>query len=419
MSSLNSAYNFQAWLKHKIKNNNIKTNLKTLTNLKTKLSQTRFIKNIYHKLNENSEVNHSTMAVDQKDMQKKTNFLIFLIYYATIVGSVFLTIKFVIPFFMPFLIGFLIAFILKPLTSILSNKTSLSRKICGTAVVILVYIALTFSMWFICSKIVAAIQLFVNNNQGIFENQIMPAIKNLTKQFNQLISNIFPSLNLESTEIFETIADSINKSVAESAKATIVWIAKIGATIPNFLIGLTFAITSSIYISADYANISKNLINLLPKNFKKLVLKTKGYTTSTIVKYFKAYSLIMIISFTTLAIGFVIIGIENPIGIAALTALCDAIPIFGSNLIIVPWVIVLILMHNFDLALKVGIAFLLVSIIRGFLEPKIVGKQIGMHPVLTLIAVYLGLKLFGFIGIILIPIATKIGFFVYEQLKNN
>lgn len=347
--------------------------------------------------------------------KEKLQFLICTAYFCTIVAAIVLAIKFVVPLFMPFLIGFFIAFILKPLTCAISKKTSLSRKICGALVVILAYCLLIISVWFVCAKIIGVIKTFASNNQGVFENYIMPTIKNLNSNINTNIKNVFPNFNFIPDEIFEKIASSINQSIVESAKSIIVWIAKIGATIPNFLIGLTFAVISSIYISADYVNIAKSLNDSMPKKIKKWVIKTKSYTTSTIAKYIKAYCILTAFSFATLTTGFFIIGLENPIGMAALIALCDTIPIFGSNLIIVPWIITLILIQNFSLAIKIGIIFLIMSIARGFLEPKVLGKQIGLHPVLTLISAYVGIKLFGFLGIILVPVAAQIGFSIYKN----
>ena len=351
----------------------------------------------------------------QNNTQKKTQFLIFAAYYCSITAAIFFTIKFLIPFFMPFIIGFVVAFILKPITCTISKKTSLSRKICGAVVVILAYCLLTISIWFVCAKIITAIQSFANNNYGIFENEIVPAMKNLNQKINHTINNIFPKSNFIPSEVLENITNSIAESVAEISKSVVVWIAKISATIPNFLIGLTFAITSSIYIGADYVHITQTLIGLMPKNLKKWIIKTKGCTTSTIAKYIQAYLLLMALSFVVLTTGFFIIKIENPVGIAALVAICDAVPIFGSGLIVLPWIVCLAFMQNFNLALKIGVIFLIVSILRGFLEPKILGKQIGLHPVLILIAIYVGIKLFGFLGIVLIPIAAQIGFAIYKS----
>lgn len=351
--------------------------------------------------------------------KKKADFLVFAAYYCSIVTAIFLTFKFLVPFFMPFIVGFLVAFVLKPITCAISRKTSLSRKICGAFVVIFAYSIIIFLIWFICAKIVIAIQSFASNNQKIFEDEIMPMIKNLNHGFNQFLSNISPSFGLNPSEMLDAVFDSIDHAIAESSKAIVVWIAKISATIPNFLIGLTFAVTSSIYISSDYVKIIQTINNLLPKKIRTLIEQTKKNSISAILKYIKAYAFLMLISFAALAIGFFVAKIENPIGIAALTAICDAVPFLGSGLIIFPWMITLILLQNFQLALKIGVIFLIVSVGRSFLEPKILGKQIGVHPVLTLLSVYVGMKLFGFFGIILVPITFQIGFASYRSYKKN
>lgn len=350
---------------------------------------------------------------------KKTNFLIFVAYYCTIIVAAFLSIKFLIPFLMPFLIGFTIAFILKPLTKIISKKTHISHKICGAAVVILSYCLLTTSIWLVCIKVISTIQSFTAENQGIFVNRIMPTIKNLSYNFSAFCDNIAPNLGFKTEEVLEKIAGSIDKTIADTSKMLIIYAAKIGSAIPNFLINLTFAVTSSIYISTDYLKMAQTLDDITPKNLKKFIQTIKIYTTNTIIKYLKAYSLLTIISFISLSIGFLIIKIKNPIGIAALISICDLIPLLGSNIVVFPWIIILILLNNFSLAIKIGIIFAIVNIFRGFLEPKIIGTQIGLHPVITLITFYIGMKLFGFLGLILIPTIAQIGFTIYKQYNTE
>lgn len=359
------------------------------------------------------------MLKKHEPIQKKAAFLITATFYCSIIAIIFVTIKFVIPFMLPFIIGFSIALILKPLTKTLSKKTSISHKICGAFVIILAYSMLTTSIWFICLKIVSTIQSFATNNQGIFVNKIMPTIKNLSSNFGNFCDSIAPNLGFKTEEILEKIASSMDKTIADTSKLLIIYIAKLGATIPNFLINLTFAITSSIYISTDYLNIAQYVNNIIPQKFQKLIKTTKKCASTYIIKYMKSYLILMLISFTCLSIGFLITKIDNPIGIAAITSICEFIPLFGASIIIVPWILTLILLKNFSLAIKIGIISAIVCLLRGFLEPRILGKQIGLHPLVTLLSFYTGMKLFGFLGLILLPTIAQIGFSIYKEYKNE
>lgn len=186
---------------------------------------------------------------------------------------------------------------------------------------------------------------------------------------------------------------------------------------PNFFVGLMFAIMSSIFISSDYNNIAVQITKLLPKNKRSLIFQTKMYTIKTITKYIRAYLILMFLTFIELIVGFLIIGIENPIGVAALVSICDAIPLIGSGIIILPWCLILISIGNIKLGLELIVLNIIVGILHSFLEPKILGNQLGMHPLVTLISVYIGIKLFGILGVIFIPIIVQITLSLYKS-KN-
>ncbi len=349
------------------------------------------------------------------DLTQKLNFLTSFTFYGIVLITIFILIKFIVPFFSPFIIGFLIAFVLKPITCLISSKTSLSRKICGAIVVILTYIIIVIFLWIISSKIVIIIQNIANNNQHFFSLYFMPVIKNLDNIVNNFLNKNFPTINFKTDDIFESMIGSLDQTIAETSKALISWIAKFSSTIPSFLIGLTFAITSSIYISSDYVKITKTFNQLVPSKFQKIIETTKNCAIKIVLKYFKAYLLLTLINFSLLTLSFFILKIDNPIGLAALTSICDIIPIFGSIVIFLPWTIYLITIKQFSLAIKICLIFLTINILHGFLEPKILGNQIGLHPVLTLMSVYVGMKLFGFIGIFLLPISLQICFSIYKS----
>lgn len=96
----------------------------------------------------------------------------------------------------------------------------------------------------------------------------------------------------------------------------------------------------------------------------------------------------MLITFTKLTIGLSLIRADNPIGAAAAIAVCDALPVLGIGTILIPWCLLSFTMGRFSFAVGILIIYVIIGILRGFLEPKILGKQLGLHPLAALIAVY-------------------------------
>ena len=109
-----------------------------------------------------------------------------------------------------------------------------------------------------------------------------------------------------------------------------------------------------------------------------------------------------------LMIGFLVIGISNPIGLAVGIALFDALPVFGTGTIMIPWAVMELINGNYTLAAGVFVVYCIIDIMRNILEPKIIGTQFEMNPIVALITVYLGYQLFGIIGMVVLLITVYI-----------
>ena len=125
---------------------------------------------------------------------------------------------------------------------------------------------------------------------------------------------------------------------------------------------------------------------------------------STVLKYIKSYMILMVITFVELSAGFLILGIEYAIGLAALIALIDLLPVLGTGGVLIPWLIINIILGNYGLAISLLVLYVVITVIRNILEPKIIGQQIGVHPLAMLVSMYVGLRLFGFVGVFAMPI---------------
>ncbi len=100
-----------------------------------------------------------------------------------------------------------------------------------------------------------------------------------------------------------------------------------------------------------------------------------------------------------------------------MVGISDAIPIVGTGVIMIPWILWTIITGDMPLAFGLTIIYLLGIIIRQIMEPKIVGSQIGLHPLVTLLAMYIGLKFFGILGMFVGPVSIIIvkNFRIQEQ----
>lgn len=150
-------------------------------------------------------------------------------------------------------------------------------------------------------------------------------------------------------------------------------------------------------------------------NFRRVIRDTKRGLEG----YFKAQVILMILTFIIFSMGLIIVDAPFPLLIAFAMAILDILPILGSGIIMIPWTIISMISGNSDLAMGLAIVYVVGTLIRQLLEPKITGDKIGIKPLYTFIATIVGTLIFGPIGIILGPIIAVIIKSITGINKNN
>ena len=104
--------------------------------------------------------------------------------------------------------------------------------------------------------------------------------------------------------------------------------------------------------------------------------------------------------------------------IGLMVAIFDILPVLGTGGILLPWTVVLLVMKNFSMGIGMFVLYLVITIIRNTMEPKLVGKQIGLHPLATMISLYVGLKVIGFWGMLIFPTSLAVLSSMRKELKE-
>ena len=142
----------------------------------------------------------------------------------------------------------------------------------------------------------------------------------------------------------------------------------------------------------------------------------KRYGLNVLKVYLKSYSLLFLMTFAELTVGFMILKIPYAVVAALAIAVFDILPVLGTGGVLLPWAVIMLVLGDYPLAIGILILYIVITIIRNMIEPRIVGKQIGLHPLITLIAMFVGLQLFGLAGMILLPMTAVV---LSGMLKNG
>jgi sporulation integral membrane protein YtvI len=145
--------------------------------------------------------------------------------------------------------------------------------------------------------------------------------------------------------------------------------------------------------------------------------KLRAAAGTTLKKVFRSYAILFLFTFSELLLGFVLLGEAYAFLLALVTALVDSLPVFGTGTVLLPLALYRFFTGDSHTATGFLILYAAVTVIRQILEPKILGKGVGMHPLLMLISMYAGLKLFGIFGMIVIPILAMIAKSIIPLLR--
>lgn len=166
---------------------------------------------------------------------------------------------------------------------------------------------------------------------------------------------------------------------------------------------------ATVFIAVDFDKIKTFIRRNLPERPLRMVRDVRDSFLGIVWQFIKSYFIIFCITTTEITVGLLLIGVNRPVLVAVLIAIFDAFPIVGSGMILLPWTILTLISGEVWRGLGLGILYAVVVIARQIIEPKIVGKHVGLRPIVTLICMYAGTRLFGgLIGLFGLPITAAI-----------
>ena len=339
-----------------------------------------------------------------KKIENRKAFIINLVFYITVLFLIYFVIKYALVWFLPFVIGFGIAFVLKPLIRKISNKYSLNSKLVAGLLVTLFYLTVGALLTVGIIKISVGLKDLFMGLPNLYINKIEPEVYQIIGKIEESIDNLDPALVEGITDITmsfgKSIADVITKISTGFAKS----ISSVVSSVPSIFIMIIFSIISSYFVAIDYNLIVTFITRQFPKKVSETIFEVKNQVIGTLFKLIKSYTIIISMTFVELSIGFIILKISNPLQLALLIAIVDILPVLGTGGIIIPWAIVSLIRGDLYLGIGLAILYIVILIVRNIVEPRLVGKQIGLHPLIMLMCMYIGVKLFGFLGIFILPL---------------
>ncbi len=348
-------------------------------------------------------------------MEKRLGFIINSIYVLIIAGIVYLVFKYAIFVVMPFLLGFAVAALINPVVRFLAKRYELKRRPAGILLLLIFYATIGMLITISVVKLTVMLGEFSSELPYIYRDTIEPALNKLFGMINGFVDRLYGIFGDE-TELlserlggfFTSVKSSLGDTISEISVKALTRLSTAAAAIPGIVIELLFAVISSFFFTVDYENILALAKRLLPERTVGTLSRLRGRIFTTAGKYLRSYALILLITFGELSLGLVLIGAENPIFIALCIALFDILPVAGTGGIMIPWAVIRLIGGDWSFAVGLIVIWAVITVVRNIIEPKIVGRQVGLHPLLALIAMFVGTKVFGLVGLFLLPLTLAI-----------
>lgn len=351
------------------------------------------------------------------DIEKKKNFIINIVYFAVILGLFYCFMKYAFWLLFPFMFGFFVAMALQKPVRKITEKTPIKKGLASALCVLLVLAAIIAVISLIGVKIVSELK-------GLF--QLLSAqLQNLPEFIKTMESEIVGTLHFLPDSLEQSASAGVHnffsRLMSADAGSSIdlsflssplmgVW--NTAKQIPTILVGTIVAIIACCFMTADYDRITGFIKRQLSTKHKHSLHRAKAIMFSSLGKMFKAYLLIMLITFTEICVGLTFLKLIKVytggyiVAIAIVVAIVDIIPILGTGTVLIPWGIYSLIVGDIGFGIGILAVYGIITVIRQVIEPKLVAGQLGLPPVVTVIGMFIGLQLFGFVGLFLVPLTV-------------
>ncbi|KRF03591.1 permease [Paenibacillus sp. Soil766] len=335
------------------------------------------------------------------------------IWVAIIICVVAIAFYYIIPLIYPFIFGWIIALMLNPLVNFFQFKLKLPR-----------WLSVSLSMLLFLGAMVTIITLLVANivvELGSLADTIQLQINRWVEEFNVFINSVTFQQWIERVNDFfennpkyqETVNTNLSSTAGSIADVSKLVITYIFAALKAFLTSLPNIATITIIVMLATFFISKDWYGLIKRYkgiFSDMIVKTTKLIRTDLQKalfgYLRAQLILVSLTALVVIIGLLVLRVDYAITIGLLTGLADLMPYLGTGAVMVPWILyVFFAQGNIVLGIGLSVLYGVIVIARQIMEPKVLASSVGLDPLATLIAMFVGLKLFGLLGLIVGPVS--------------
>lgn len=342
--------------------------------------------------------------------QKHLQFILYVLY--ALLAAVCIAVLF--RGMLPFIVAFLLSCLLEPAVRFLTDKIHFQRSWAAASILFLFFAFVLFSLWFLLRRLwyeltvlnellprlLSSAQSLMSRGEGLLYRFSIALPPDLQSTLQDTLSGIGDQLS--------TTLSSISARALSSAISTAGNLPSVGLFVLAVLLG-SFLIVSGRPALLGF------LWRQVPPRWQPKLSQIGQNIKFALWGWIRAQGILIAINFLILCVGFLLLGTKPAFLLAAGICLLDALPVFGAGLILVPWAVILMIGGNYLRGSFLLVLYIVLLLLRSFLEPKLLANQTGLPPLAALLCMYMGFTLFGIAGMFLLPLLTVI----LQQLHHS
>lgn len=315
----------------------------------------------------------------------------------------------------PFIIGFLIAFMMNPLVNFFQTRAKMPRSLAVLISLVLIMLVFAGLITLLVVEIASGAEYLakvvpehlvtlIDYIEHLFAAQLIPLYNQITGMFQSLESGQQDTI----MDNIQNVGATIGTTTGNFIKDFFEKIPNILSWFPNAATVLIFSLLGTFFISKDWYRLSAMGTRFLPNRAKTSSKTVFDDLKKALFGFVRAQATLVSITTVIILIGLLILRVDYAITIALVTGIVDIIPYLGTGAVFVPWIIYEAIAGEMSTAIGLGVLYIVVLVQRQIMEPKILSSSIGLDPLATLIALFVGFKTIGFLGLIVGPVILVI-----------
>ncbi|HET7578386.1 MAG TPA: sporulation integral membrane protein YtvI [Bacillales bacterium] len=327
----------------------------------------------------------------------------------------------VIQLTVPFVIAIIVAFLMNPLVNLFNRRLKIPRGLSVFFALILIigFIAglvtllvmeMISGFTYLTNVVPNKVNWFVNMIEHFLQTTIMPIYERLMSTYH----NLEPGQQQTIVNNVQQIGANLASTLKALGKGIVAGLTGFIAALPSLFVIFVFALLGTFFISKDWYKFGSRIREAIPDRVADNSGRIYRDLKKALLGFMRAELTLISMTAAMDLIGLLILRVDYAFTIAILTGVVDLLPYLGTGVVFIPWIIYLFFTGNFYLAIGLSILYAVVLIQRQIMEPKMISSSIGLDPLATLVALFVGIQLFGFIGLIIGPVALVILKTLYE-----